>query len=260
MVRNKVARESISLKCTVRFRICSSFCYNWFGESRVLIAALRKLVKQDALRMTFPPIAKNTPYPARAVAAHLRAVTRSATVCAGIVARAAAILLLHGFLQQFAEYWHVPEIPGGSHALEPLARQAHKALYDPSRTRRLPAVWVLSRTSKAKQPHALIDQGSRYLKTSSHRGAIADPSAGDGAGILIPTPRPTFAPRCVWKTGHHAPRHRPLVVGMVFLPREPASHGLRTRKSNAIHAEGKSCWVGAAPMNNRRTLARHHRR
>ncbi|MBI3375972.1 MAG: glutamate synthase large subunit [Betaproteobacteria bacterium] len=76
---------------------------------------------------------------------------------------------------------------------------------------------------KGKKSHSIIEQGLTILKNLTHRGAVgADPKTSDGAGILIQIPDQYFREELAAHNvklppaGHYG-------VGMVFLPREPAS-------------------------------------
>jgi glutamate synthase (NADPH/NADH) large chain len=76
---------------------------------------------------------------------------------------------------------------------------------------------------KGKKSHDIIEQGLTILKNLTHRGAVgADPKASDGAGILIQMPDKFFREEMV-KQGVKLPPFGQYGVGMVFLPREPAS-------------------------------------
>ncbi|HTD91439.1 MAG TPA: glutamate synthase large subunit, partial [Burkholderiales bacterium] len=76
---------------------------------------------------------------------------------------------------------------------------------------------------KGKKSHEIIEQGLTILKNLTHRGAVgADPKASDGAGILIQMPDKFFREEMV-KQGIKLPSFGQYGVGMVFLPREPAS-------------------------------------
>jgi glutamate synthase (NADPH/NADH) large chain len=76
---------------------------------------------------------------------------------------------------------------------------------------------------KGKKSHDIIEQGLTILKNLTHRGAVgADPKASDGAGILIQMPDKFFREEMA-KQGVKLPPFGQYGVGMVFLPREPAS-------------------------------------
>ncbi len=76
---------------------------------------------------------------------------------------------------------------------------------------------------KGKKSHDIVDQGLTILRNLTHRGAVgADPKASDGAGILIQIPD-TFFREEIAKQGVKLPQSGQYGIGMVFLPREPAS-------------------------------------
>ncbi|HEY3460805.1 MAG TPA: glutamate synthase central domain-containing protein, partial [Casimicrobiaceae bacterium] len=88
--------------------------------------------------------------------------------------------------------------------------------------------------------HEIITQGLAILENLTHRGATgADPLQGDGAGILIQMPD-AFLRRACGKVGITLPAIGQYGVGMVFLPREPASRvACEQEIERAIAAEGQ---------------------
>jgi len=98
---------------------------------------------------------------------------------------------------------------------------------------------------KGKKSHAIIEQGLQILKNLTHRGAVgADPKASDGAGILIQVPDQFFREE-MGKHGIKLPPRGQYGVGMVFLPREPASRlACEYEIERAIKDEGQAllCW------------------
>ena len=76
---------------------------------------------------------------------------------------------------------------------------------------------------KGKKSHDIIEQGLTILRNLTHRGAVgADPKASDGAGIMIQIPDAFFREEMA-KQGVKLPSAGQYGIGMVFLPREPAS-------------------------------------
>ena len=76
---------------------------------------------------------------------------------------------------------------------------------------------------KGKKSHAIVEQGLSVLKNLSHRGAVGwDPKLSDGAGCLIQIPD-RFYREVMAKQGVKLPPAGQYGVGMVFLPRDPAS-------------------------------------
>ena len=76
---------------------------------------------------------------------------------------------------------------------------------------------------KGKVSHKVIEDALLILRNLDHRGAVgADPLFGDGAGILIQIPD-SFYREELSKQGIALPAPGDYGVGMIFLPREPAS-------------------------------------
>ena len=76
---------------------------------------------------------------------------------------------------------------------------------------------------KGKRSHAIVEQGLGVLKNLSHRGAVGyDPKLSDGAGLLIQIPDRFYREEMA-KQGLKLPPAGQYGVGMVFLPRDPAS-------------------------------------
>ena len=93
---------------------------------------------------------------------------------------------------------------------------------------------------KGRKDHAIVLRALAILENLSHRGATgADPLQGDGAGILIQLPD-AFLRRACGKLGITLPAIGHYGVGMVFLPREPASRmACEQEIERAIAAEGQ---------------------
>jgi len=76
---------------------------------------------------------------------------------------------------------------------------------------------------KGKKSHAIVEQGLTILKNLNHRGAVGwDPKLSDGAGLMIQMPD-RFLREEMGKRGVSLPPSGQYGVGMVFLPRDPAS-------------------------------------
>src|SRR3954469_3302649 len=76
---------------------------------------------------------------------------------------------------------------------------------------------------KGKKSHTIVEQGLTVLRNLTHRGAVGwDPKLSDGAGILIQIPD-RFVREEMAKQGVKLPPAGQYGVGMVFLPRDPAS-------------------------------------
>ncbi len=76
---------------------------------------------------------------------------------------------------------------------------------------------------KGKKSHSIVEQGLTVLRNLTHRGAVGwDPKLSDGAGLLIQIPD-KFLREVMAKQGLKLPPAGQYGVGMVFLPRDPAS-------------------------------------
>jgi glutamate synthase (NADPH) large chain len=121
----------------------------------------------------------------------------------------------------------------------PQSAPVRQGLYDPANEHDACGVGFVAHI-KGKKSHALVEQGLKILDNLSHRGATGyDPLLGDGAGILIQVPDQHL--RCVCgQQGLTLPAIGQYGVGMVFLPREPASRmACEQEIERAIHAEGQ---------------------
>ena len=97
-----------------------------------------------------------------------------------------------------------------------------RGMYDPKHEHDACGVGFVAHI-KGKKSHALIGQGLTVLRNLTHRGAVgADPKTSDGAGILVQLPDKLFR-EDMTKQGVKLPPFGQYGVGMVFLPREPAS-------------------------------------
>ena len=76
---------------------------------------------------------------------------------------------------------------------------------------------------KGKKSHTIVEQGLTVLKNLTHRGAVGwDPKLSDGSGLLIQIPDRFFR-EVMARQGVKLPPVGQYGVGMVFLPRDPAS-------------------------------------
>ena len=114
-----------------------------------------------------------------------------------------------------------------------------QGLYDPQFEHDACGVGFVAHV-KGKRSHSLVEQGLKILENLSHRGATGyDPLLGDGAGILIQVPDQHLRRAC-GKQGLTLPAIGQYGVGMVFLPREPASRmACEQEIERAIDAEGQ---------------------
>jgi glutamate synthase (NADPH/NADH) large chain len=114
-----------------------------------------------------------------------------------------------------------------------------QGLYDPANEHDACGVGFIAHI-KGSKSHAIVEQGLQILKNLTHRGAVgADPLAGDGAGILLQIPD-AFLREEMTALGVELPPPGRYGVGMVFLPREPASRiACEQEIERAVRAEGQ---------------------
>ncbi|HEX5612439.1 MAG TPA: glutamate synthase central domain-containing protein, partial [Burkholderiales bacterium] len=95
-------------------------------------------------------------------------------------------------------------------------------LYDPANEHDACGVGFVAHI-KGRKSHSIVDQGLSVLKNLSHRGAVGwDPKLSDGAGCLIQIPD-RFLREEMARQAIELPPAGQYGVGMVFLPRDPAS-------------------------------------
>ncbi|MFM7503578.1 MAG: glutamate synthase subunit alpha, partial [Betaproteobacteria bacterium] len=114
-----------------------------------------------------------------------------------------------------------------------------QGLYDPSREHDACGVGFVAHI-KGQKSHRIVEQGLQILGNLDHRGAVgADPLMGDGAGILIQMPDQFFREEMA-KQSVMLPPAGEYGVGMIFLPKEPASRlACEQELERAIRAEGQ---------------------
>ena len=106
--------------------------------------------------------------------------------------------------------------------MKPLSPPAAQGLYHPAYEHDACGVGFVAHI-KGRKSHSIVDQGLTVLRNLTHRGATGfDPKLGDGAGILLQIPDRLFREEMA-KQGVTLPKPGQYGVGMVFLPREPAS-------------------------------------
>jgi glutamate synthase (NADPH/NADH) large chain len=99
---------------------------------------------------------------------------------------------------------------------------AAQGLYDPRNEHDSCGVGFVAHI-KGRKSHTIVEQGLTVLKNLTHRGAVGwDPKLSDGAGILIQIPDRLLR-EDLKKQGVQLPPLGQYGVGMVFLPRDPAS-------------------------------------
>jgi glutamate synthase (NADPH) large chain len=137
---------------------------------------------------------------------------------------------------------HCPE--GEDHVDHPERSQylppLRQGLYDPSNEHEACGLGFIAHI-KGTKSHEIVAQGLQILKNLSHRGATgADPLQGDGAGILIQLPDALLRRAC-GRQGLTLPAVGQYGVGMVFLPREPASRmACEQEIERAVTSQGQS--------------------
>jgi glutamate synthase domain-containing protein 2/glutamate synthase domain-containing protein 1/glutamate synthase domain-containing protein 3 len=118
-------------------------------------------------------------------------------------------------------------------------RLARQGLYDPRNEHDACGLGFIAHI-KGRKNHAIITQALEILKNLTHRGATgADPLQGDGAGILIQLPD-AFLRRVCGRQSLTLPAIGQYGVGMVFLPKEPASRmACEQEIERAVSSEGQ---------------------
>ena len=119
------------------------------------------------------------------------------------------------------------------------APPGRQGLYDPANEHDACGLGFIAHI-KGQKSHAIINQGLSILKNLTHRGATgADPLQGDGAGIMIQLPD-AFLRRACGRQGLTLPAIGQYGVGMVFLPKEPASRmACEQEIERAVTSEGQ---------------------
>src|SRR5881392_2227749 len=94
---------------------------------------------------------------------------------------------------------------------------------------------------KGRKSHTIVEQGLTVLRNLTHRGAVGwDPKLSDGAGLLIQIPD-KFLREVMAKQGLKLPPAGQYGVGIVFLPRDPASRfACEYEIERAIKDEGQA--------------------
>jgi glutamate synthase (NADPH/NADH) large chain len=93
-------------------------------------------------------------------------------------------------------------------------------LFDPAHERDACGVGFVADLN-ARRSHTLIEDALAILENLEHRGAVgADPTSGDGAGILIQTPHEFLSRECA-ALGIDLPGPGEYAVGHLFMPQDP---------------------------------------
>ncbi|MGO8914541.1 MAG: glutamate synthase large subunit, partial [Stellaceae bacterium] len=114
-----------------------------------------------------------------------------------------------------------------------------QGLYDPRNEHDACGVGFIAHI-KNRKSHAIVADGIRILLNLAHRGAVAaDPLAGDGAGLLIQLPDKLLRAEAK-RLGFVLPKPGEYGVGMMFLPRNPATRqACQETLEYYIQAEGQ---------------------
>ena len=115
-----------------------------------------------------------------------------------------------------------------------------QGLYDPRHEHDACGVGFVAHI-KGKKSHAIVQQGLTVLKNLTHRGAVGwDPKLSDGAGVLIQIPDKLLREDMA-RQGVKLPPKGQYGVGMVFLPRDPASRqACEYELERAVKDEGQA--------------------
>lgn len=77
-----------------------------------------------------------------------------------------------------------------------------------------------------RRSHTIVEQGLKILENIDHRGAVgADPTMGDGCGILTQIPHGFFAEECS-RLGFELPPAGEYAIGQFFLPKDLDARGI----------------------------------
>ena len=122
---------------------------------------------------------------------------------------------------------------------DPLTPPA-QGLYDPAKEHDSCGVGFVA-DMKNRKSHDILEKGLQILVNLDHRGAVgADPSLGDGCGVLTQIPHGFFAPECA-KLGFDLPAPGHYAIGQFFMPRDAAARGqVRNIVEEAVAGEGLS--------------------
>ncbi|MGA7197090.1 MAG: glutamate synthase large subunit [Roseiarcus sp.] len=109
-------------------------------------------------------------------------------------------------------------VPPGVDPLTPRAQ----GLYDPANEHDSCGVGFVA-DMKNRRSHDILEKGLQILANLDHRGAVgADPTLGDGCGVLTQIPHGFFAPECA-KLGFDLPEPGHYAIGQFFMPRHAAA-------------------------------------
>ncbi len=127
-------------------------------------------------------------------------------------------------------------VPRGADPLTPRAQ----GLYDPAKEHNSCGVGFVA-DMKNRKSHDILEKGLQILVNLDHRGAVgADPTLGDGCGVLTQIPHGFFAPECA-KLGFRLPEPGHYAIGQFFMPRDSqARKQVRDIVEEVVAAEGQA--------------------
>ena len=122
---------------------------------------------------------------------------------------------------------------------DPLTPRA-QGLYDPAKEHDSCGVGFVA-DMKNRKSHAILEKGLQILVNLDHRGAVgADPTLGDGCGVLTQIPHDFFASECE-KLGFALPAPGHYAIGQFFMPRDAAARAQVVETVNfAVAGEGQT--------------------
>ncbi len=122
---------------------------------------------------------------------------------------------------------------------DPLTPRA-QGLYDPAKEHNSCGVGFVA-DMKNRKSHDILLKGLQILHNLDHRGAVgADPTLGDGCGVLTQIPHGFFASECE-KLGFALPEPGHYAIGQFFMPRDAAAREtVRETVNYAVNGEGLS--------------------
>ncbi len=126
--------------------------------------------------------------------------------------------------------------PRGADPLTPRPQ----GLYDPANEHDSCGVGFVA-DMKNRKSHDILKKGLQILVNLDHRGAVgADPTLGDGCGVLTQIPHGFFAPECA-KLGFELPESGHYAIGQFFMPRDgEARKQVRDTVEEVVAAEGQT--------------------
>ncbi len=127
-------------------------------------------------------------------------------------------------------------IPLGRDPTTPVAQ----GLYDPAKEHDSCGVGFVA-DMRNRKSHDILEKGLQILVNLDHRGAVgADPTLGDGCGVLTQIPHGFFAPECA-RLGFDLPEAGHYAIGQFFMPRDrEARERVRAIVEETVSAEGQA--------------------